>query len=189
MLAYDLGGVADPNRDDVITVNLVQPCDIQHDIIDVDAYCEDDSVSWFILHHTLEHIPSQYYVKFLCDLYRKLLPGGCVEVKQTDIGKLLKMVAAGDISLRSARMPIFSPPDRLRENPFHLHYSLWSEDMMRQDFVKLGYDPVQTYDAGSWAFDQRDELFPGDSELDQGVAIPNLGIRAYKEFDGRDAME
>lgn len=177
MTKFNLGGVGtEPGQ---TTVNLVEPCDVLCDIQDVDSYCKDGSVEWFGLVHTLEHIPSQDYVQFLRDLHRKLAPGGHVEVVHTDVGKLLEMVSAGELPLRVARMPIFTPADRLRVNIYHQHFNMWSAQMLVEDFEKVGYR-AETFNAGWWSFDQVDELFPEESQRYFGVSIPNLGVRAYK---------
>lgn len=176
MTEFDLGGVGHGTPK---TVNLVNPCDILCDITRVDEYCEDGTVSLFRLSHTLEHVPSQDYVQFLKDLHRKLKPGGCVEVVQTDVGRVLEMVTWKEIPLRVARLPIFTPADRLRQNPHHLHFNMWDEEMLCEDFEALGYR-TEGFDAGSWSFDLIDELFPQESQRYRGVQIPNLGVRAYK---------
>lgn len=179
-MKFELGGIKGWAPEGHVTVNLVEPTDIVADILDVDSYCEDGSVDLFRLSHTLEHVPSQHYVQFLKDLYRKLRLGGCVEVVQTDVEKLLDLVYQGKISLRAARLAIFCPADRLRENPHHQHFNLWSEDMLWGDFEALGYERVEFFNAGSWSFDQNDEIFPEHTARYHGVRIPNLGVCAYK---------
>jgi hypothetical protein len=177
MTEFDLGGIGcgGPRT----TVNLVPPADILCDITDVDSYCEDGTVASFLLSHTLEHIPSQNYVQFLKDLHRKLRPGGFVQIVQTDVGRLLGMVNGGQISLRAARLPIFTPADKLRENPHHQHYNFWSAAMLCDDLRVLGYRTETTRMTG-WTFDQNDELFPEETRKYHGIEIPNLGVRGYK---------
>jgi hypothetical protein len=177
-LQFELGGVKGWAPEGRNTVNIVPPADIIADIRDLDSFCDDGVVSVFGLNHVLEHIPSQHYVEFLKGLHRKLHPGGHVEVIQTDAGKLLELVAAG-LPLRVARLPLFTPPDRLRENPHHQHFNMWSELLLCSDFEALGYR-VETFDAGTWEFNQNDELYPELTQEFHGHPIPNLGVRAYR---------
>jgi methyltransferase family protein len=177
-LEFELGGIKGWAPEGRNTVNVVQPTDIEADIRNLDSFCDDGVVSVFGLNHVLEHIPSQHYVQFLKDMHRKLHPGGYVEVIQTDAGRLL----ATGLPLRVLRLPLFSPPDRLRENPHHQHFNMWDVDMLRADFEALGYR-TEEFDAGSWPFNQNDELFSVFTEKYHGWEIPNLGVRAYRRED------
>jgi Methyltransferase domain len=179
LMKVELGGITGHCPPGRVTVNLIQPCDICCDIRDVDGYCRDGEVSVFGLSHTLEHIPTHDYLQFLRDLHRKLEPGGHLEIVQTDAGRLLDMVVHGVLSLRAGRLPIFTPADRLRDNPHHQHFNMWSEDLLCEDLQALGYR-VESFDAGTWSFDQNDELFPDETQRYHGVPIPNLGIRAFR---------
>jgi predicted SAM-dependent methyltransferase len=179
-LEFELGGVKGWAPEGRTTVNIVPPADIVCDIRLLDDYCSDNTVTLFGLNHTLEHIPSQDYVQFLKDMHRKLTPGGCVEVIQTDAGALIRRAVKEVWPLRVLRLPLFSPADRLRENPYHQHFNMWSAELLVDDFELLGYR-AEEFDAGYWEFNQRDELKPHITDLFYGVHIPNLGVRAYKE--------
>jgi hypothetical protein len=185
MAVYDLGGTTGVIRHEAATtVNLVEPCDIKHDITYLDGFVEDNTADAFLLYHTLEHVPTLDYKQFLADLYRKLKPGGYVEIVQTDAGKLLQMVSGGGgfgdkISLRAARCCLFTPAHRLRENPFHFHWNMWDAQMMCVDFALAGFHPVE-FDAGTWTFDLSDDVYWQNTQNYHGVQIPNLGVRAHK---------
>jgi predicted SAM-dependent methyltransferase len=74
LLKFDLGGVG-AGKNGYKTVNLVATCDIKENIIELDKFCDDNSVDEFYLSHTVEHIPVTHYKQFLLDLKRKLKTG------------------------------------------------------------------------------------------------------------------
>lgn len=179
LLRFDLGGVGHGTWGRT-TVNLMTQCDIHHDIRDLDGFIpEDGVVDEFFLSHTLEHIGSVDYVKFLRDMHRKLRIGGRVIVIQTDAGEVIRAWIDGRLSFRSMRTTLFTPPDRLRENPYHMHHNMWTAETMAEDFQAVGFH-AETFDAGEWPYDQLDELLPEVTRADWNVAIRNLGIIAVK---------
>lgn len=175
---YDLGGVW--SRPGYITVNLQPGADRCCDITQLDrVHAADGEVAEFLLSHTLEHIPVTKYVQFLCDLHRKLRPGGSVVVVQTDADRVIRDYIAGRLSFRSMRSTLFTPEDRLRDNPLNAHQNMWSAEELARDFRTVGFD-VTVFNAGTWAFDMWDPLHPGDLARDHGKPIWNLGVRATK---------
>jgi hypothetical protein len=177
-LRFDLGGIK--KGGEWRTVNIHEDADIVADFTGLDAFCEDNSVDEFYLSHALEHVPSPKYATFLRDMLRKLKPGGVVRVVQSDIHATLRLLAAGALSFRAARTIIFPPADRLRQNPFHQHFNMWGPSELAEDFRRCGYQPVQSFQAGSWHMDMSDELVPEALEKVRGIRIPNLGIAAFK---------
>ncbi|HVT14683.1 MAG TPA: methyltransferase domain-containing protein [Thermoanaerobaculia bacterium] len=176
---YDLGGLT-PIANGRITVNLAGDSHIHHDIRDLDGFLpEDGQVDEFYLCHTLEHVPSTDYVRFLHDLHRKLRVGGKVIVIQTDAGEVIRSWMAGHLSFRAMRTTLFTPADRLRENPFHMHHNMWTAEDLADDFRAVGFAP-ETFDAGTWAYDQLDELYPDSTRRCWGVPVKNLGVIATK---------
>ena len=175
---YDLGGTGD--AEGYLSVNLCGSPDFLCELTKVDAYCTDDgSAEEFRLSHTLEHVPSHHYLKFLFDLKRKLMPGGQIRIIQSDIGNALKQYERRELSFRALRAIIFPPADRLQVNPLNQHFQMWSEEEMVKDFEAIGFD-VQTFDAGSWPFDNTDEIAPKEMVSFFGTPVKNLGVLATK---------
>lgn len=180
---FDLGGVG--SHAGWATVNLNAPADVAHDIIDLDVLApQDESVEAFRLSHTLEHVPVTAYPRFLRHLYRKLKPGGSVEIVLTDAGEVIRQWTRGELSFRSMRSTLFTPADRVGANPLNLHQNMWTADELTRDLRAVGFD-VQPFDAGSWGLDMTDEFCPGDLLADRGKPIRNLGLRATKPVGAR----
>ena len=175
---FDLGGIG-TGKDGYKTVNLAASCDIKENIIELDKFCEDNSVDEFYLSHTVEHIPVTHYKQFLLDLKRKLKTGGRITVIQTDIGRLIKMWVAGEISFRTMRAPIFTPASRCHDNLLQQHQSMWSDEELIKDFQSVGMT-AKSFDAGYWKYDMDDDLFPEETKKDFGKKIPNLGVIVEK---------
>jgi predicted SAM-dependent methyltransferase len=178
LIKFDLGGVG-AGKNGYKTVNLVATCDIKENIIELDKFCDDNSVDEFYLSHTVEHIPVTHYKQFLLDLKRKLKTGGCIKVIQTDVGRLIKMWADGEISFRTMRTPIFTPASRCHDNLLQQHQSMWNADELIKDFESIGMS-AKSFDAGYWKYDLDDDLVPEDTKKDFGKLIPNLGVIASK---------
>jgi len=179
LLRYDLGGVGRGTWGRT-TVNLAAECDVEHDVLDLDGFiAEDGVVDEFFLSHTLEHVPVTAYADFLRALYRKLRVGGRVIVVQTDVGRAIRLWIDGKLSFRAMRTTVFTPPDRLRENPYHMHHNMWTAETLADDFRAVGFH-AETFDAGDWPYDQLDELRPEETARFHGVAIPNLGVIASR---------
>lgn len=175
---YDLGGVWP--RPGYITVNLAPGADLCYDITEIDRFhAADGDVDEFFLCHTLEHVPVTRYVQFLRDLHRKLRPGGSVIVVQTDAERVIRDYAEGRLSFRSMRATLFTPEDRVRDNPLNGHHNMWSAEELARDFRAIGFDAA-VFDAGTWSLDHWDSLFPADLTQDHGKPIRNLGVRATK---------
>jgi hypothetical protein len=179
LLRYDLGGVG-RGAGGRTTVNLAADCDVHHDILDLDGFVpEDGVVDEFLLSHTLEHVSTVDYRDFLRALHRKCRIGGRVIVVQTDVGRVIRLWVEGKLSFRAMRTTVFTPPDRLRENPYHMHHNMWTAETMAEDLAAVGFD-AQIFDAGAWPYDQLDELFPEETRAYWGVPIPNLGVIATR---------
>jgi hypothetical protein len=175
---YDLGGTTP--RQGYVTVNLAPGADRHCDILDLDAlHPPDGEVDDFLLEHTLEHVPVTRYIAFLRDLHRKLRPGGSVTVVLTDADLVIRDYVAGRLSFRSMRSTLFTPEDRLRENPLHAHFNMWSAQELVEDFRAVGFD-AQAFDAGAWCFDMHDPLRDAEVQRDRGKSIRNLGVRATR---------
>lgn len=179
---FDLGGVG-LGSGTCVTVNVGAPADISADITDFDAYApEDRSAREFHLTHTLEHIPTTAYADFLRGLYRKLVPGGSVHVVQTDAGSAIRQWTQGELSFRAMRSVLFTPADRIRINPYHNHFNMWSAEELARDFQAVGFE-TEIGDAGSWAFDMIDEFVPEACSRYHGTPIRNLHVVARKPTD------
>ena len=179
LLRYDLGGVGHGTWGRT-TVNLAAECDVEHDIRDLDGFIpEDGVVDEFFLSHTLEHIGVVDYEAFLRGLFRKVRIGGRVIVVQTDVGGVIRAWTEGRLSFRAMRTTVFTPPDRLRENPYHMHHNMWTAETLAEDFRAVGFH-AETFDAGTWPYDQLDELYPDETRAYWGVPIPNLGVIATR---------
>jgi hypothetical protein len=175
LLRYDLGGVG-RGAGGRTTVNLAADCDVHHDILDLDGFVpEDGVVDEFLLSHTLEHVSTVDYRDFLRALHRKCRIGGRVIVVQTDVGRVIRLWVEGKLSFRAMRTTVFTPPDRLRENPYHMHHNMWTAETMAEDLAAVGFH-AEIFDAGAWPYDQVDELFPEETRASWGVPIPNLGV-------------
>lgn len=178
-IKFDLGGVG-VGKNGYKTVNLVSSSDIEENILDLDKFCDDNTVDEFYLSHTMEHIPVTHYRNFLLDLKRKLKTGGCIKVVQTDVGRLIKMWVDGEISFRAMRAPIFTPASKCHDNLLQQHQSMWSSEELVKDFQSIGMD-ASSFDAGSWKYDLDDDLIPEETKKDFGKRIPNLGVIAIKK--------
>jgi hypothetical protein len=77
------------------------------------------------------------------------------------------------------RTTLFTPPDRLRENPYHMHHNMWTAETMAEDLRAVGFH-AEIFDAGAWPYDQLDELLPEVTRADWDVPIRNLGVIATK---------
>ena len=177
-LKYDLGGTS--RRDGYVTVNFMPGADRRQDILELDRlHPADGEIDEFLLEHTLEHVPVTRYLAFLRDLHRKLKIGGRVVVVQTDAEAVIRQYVAGRLSFRTMRATLFTPEDRVRDNPLQIHHSMWSARELARDFAALGFE-VTTFDAGSWSFDMHDALFEEDLRRDHGKRIANLGVRATR---------
>ena len=179
LLKFDLGGIG-PGRDGYSTVNLAVDSDIKENIVNLDSFCEDNTVDEFFLSHTLEHIHVTQYRKFLLDMKRKLKPGGIIKVIQTDAGKVIKMWINNEITFRSMRTPIFTPASRCSDNLLQQHQSMWSQEELIKDFNSIDM-VAEGFDAGSWAYDLVDDMIPLDTLPDFNKQIPNLGVIARKK--------
>jgi predicted SAM-dependent methyltransferase len=177
-LKFNLGGIGQ-GGEEYRTVNLAEACDIHANIMDLDSFCEDDSVDEFYLSHTLEHIPVTEYKNFLLHMKKKLKNGGKIKVIQTDVGKLIKMWVDGHISFRTMRTPIFTPANRCELNILQQHQSMWSQEELIKDFQSIGFK-AEGFDAGYWEYDVDDDLITMDTIKDFGKHIPNLGVIATK---------
>jgi predicted SAM-dependent methyltransferase len=178
MIKYDLGGIG-YGKNGYKTVNLAAKCDIYENIIELDKFCEDDSVDEFYLSHTVEHIPVTHYKQFLLDLKRKLKIGGSIKVIQSDVGEIIKLWTNNEISFRTMRATIFTPASRCHDNLLQQHQSMWSAEELVKDFQSIGMTAT-TFDAGYWKYDLIDDLLPAETERDFGKHIPNLGVIAKK---------
>lgn len=177
-IRYDLGGVYP--RAGYVTVNLAPGADVQCNIVDLDLlHPRDGEVDEFLLEHTLEHLPPAAYAQFLRDLKRKLRIGGRVVVVQTDADGVIRDYVAGRLSFRSMRSTLFTPEDRLRDNPLQLHVNMWSARELARDFEAVGFETA-TFDAGTWTYDMSDRFAPDDTRRDHGKPIRNLGVRAVR---------
>lgn len=178
-LRYDLGGYKSAAKGR-ITVNLAGASHIHHDIRDLDAFISEDAVvDEFYLSHTLEHIPVVDYGKFLRDLHRKLRSFGRVIAIQTDAGKVLEAWFSGQLSFRAMRATLFPPSAQIRKNAFNMHHNMWTAEELAEDFRAVGF-VAETFDAGTWPYDQLDELLPEETRPYFGVPITNLGVLATK---------
>lgn len=177
-IKFNLGGIGkgDPEYK---TVNLAEICDIEANIMHLDSFCRDGSVTQFYMSHTLEHIPVTEYKQFLLNLKRKLKVGGTIKIVQTDIGRLINMWVDGQITFRTMRAPIFTPATRCASNILQQHQSMWSQEELIRDFEAIGMTAVG-FDAGFWGYDVEDDIVPSDTESDYGKSIPNLGVIATK---------
>lgn len=177
IIKFDLGGVGiKKNR---TTVNMVQPCDIEHDITDLDYFCEDNSVDEFFMSHTLEHIPTLNIKKFFNGLFKKLKSGGRVIVLQTDIGEVIKLWTQGKLSFRAMRTTVFTPEERLNVNPYHQHHNMWDAQTLMEDFQSCGFKSWSE-NHKPWIFDLNDTFLPQDCKKYHGIKIPNLFVIAEK---------
>jgi len=178
-IKFDLGGVH-KSRDGWQSVNLGNVnCDIQADILDLDAFCQDGTVDEFALVHTLEHVPIPLYSKFLRDMLRKLKPGGMVMVQQTDAAEVMRMWQCGVLSFRAMRCCLFPPAERIKQNRYQQHMNCWGPEEMGDDFRACGYAAYSLFASPfAWPFDTRDEF--DDLADDQGTLIPNFRIEAVK---------
>lgn len=177
-MKYNLGGIGRrPNG--YVTVNMIDNCDIQCDIMDLDKFCSDGSVDEFLLEHTLEHIPITEYKQFILNLYRKLKPGGTIKVIQSDSGAVIKMWANNEISFRAMRGVIFTPANRMVDNILQQHQSMWSQEELCNDFKSIGM-AAEGFDAGHWPFDVIDDIVTDSTIGDMGKPIKNLGVIATK---------
>lgn len=177
-LKFDLGGRG-YGKNGYKTVNLAAKCDIYENVLYLDKFCDDNTVTEFYLSHTVEHIPVTHYKQFLIDLKRKLILGGVIRVIQTDVGKLIKMWVNGDISFRAMRAPIFTPASRCHDNLLQQHQSMWSAEELIKDFESIGM-AAESFDAGYWKYDLDDDLIPEETKKDFGKHIPNLGVIGTK---------
>lgn len=175
-MKFDLGGIG--TREGYKTVNLVQPCDILTDIMDLN-FVGDNAAEEFFLSHTLEHIPVERYHKFIVDMKRKLRPGGVIRVIQSDAAEAIQQWVRGELSWRAMRMVLFTPANRIVVNQYNRHHNMWSAEELRRDFERIGM-ATDTFDAGAWSFDLKDELYPDDCLPYQGIPIKNLGVIARK---------
>jgi predicted SAM-dependent methyltransferase len=177
-IKFNLGGIGIGDKE-YKTVNLAELCDIKADIMDLDSFCQDNTVSEFFMSHTLEHIPVIHYKSFLMKLYKKLKVGGTIRVIQTDAGRLIKMWTEGEISFRTMRAPIFTPASRCDSNILQQHQSMWSQEELIKDFQAIGMI-AEDFDAGFWYYDLDDDIIINDTKPDFGKPIPNLGVVAKK---------
>jgi predicted SAM-dependent methyltransferase len=112
MLRFDLGGVGKCHEGHPFqTVNLFEGSnsDIQADITDLDAFCQNNSVDEFLLTHTLEHIYPPKYKQFLLDIHKKLAIGGVVTIIQTDAEHTINQWVNGTLNWRGMRGTLFPP--------------------------------------------------------------------------------
>lgn len=174
---FNLGGIG---RDsEYKTVNLAETCDVKANIMDLDSFCDNNSVDEFFLSHTLEHIPVTEYKKFILHMLRKLKVGGGIRIIQTDVGRLIQMWANGSISFRTMRAPIFTPASRCESNILQQHQSMWSQEELIKDFEAFGMK-AEAFDAGFWSYDIDDDILPEETQNDLGTPMPNLGVIATK---------
>jgi mannosyltransferase OCH1-like enzyme len=176
-IKFDLGGIG--ARAGYKTVNLVESCDVKCDITDLNAFCVDGTVSEFLLSHTLEHVPVEEYETFLRALWRKLKSGGIVRIVQTDADKVIRQYTRGELSFRSMRSTLFTPPDRLVGNPHQSHKNMWSAEELSKDLRAVGFQTC-LFDAGGWSMDMTDPFYSADVHADHGKFIANLGVIGTK---------
>lgn len=126
------------------------------------------------------------YGKFLRDLHSKLRIFGRVIVIQTDAGKVLEAWHSGQLSFRAMRATLFTPLSQLQKNAFNMHHNMWTADELAEDFRAVGFI-AETFDAGTWPYNQLDELLPEETRPYLGFPIRNLGVIATKmEWAGGD---
>jgi len=175
-MKFDLGGRG-RNRE-FTTVNFEDNCDIKHDILDLDGFISEDGVVHeFRMIHTLEHIPTADYLKFLKDIKRKLKPGGKITIVLTDAEAAINMWKDNTLSFRAMKKVIFPPAHLTGENKFMAHHNMWNTLDLARDFQALGFDTF-SFEAGAWSFDLTDEFFPEEMAHFHGVQIKNLGVMA-----------
>lgn len=75
ILKLNLGGIGKKIHDDIgehLTVNIIQPCDIQHDLNKFPYPFDDNSIDDITSIHTLEHLDNP--LKVMCEIYRICKP-------------------------------------------------------------------------------------------------------------------
>jgi hypothetical protein len=92
---------------------------------------------------------------------------------------VIRDYVAGRLSFRSMRSTLFTPEDRLRDNPLQQHVNMWSARELARDFEAVGFETA-TFDAGTWTYDMSDRFAPDDTRRDHGKPIRNLGVRAVR---------
>lgn len=159
---------------------------IQEDILNVDCYCDDNSVDVFKLSHTYEHIPIVKLEDFAKKLPRKLKKDGKLIIIHTDIKKTLELYRKRKIDFYCLRDIIFSPIDRSKASfnvtgrDLYRHQFMWGADELKKELLYYGFSKVQIVNAGAWDFDVN-SVFPFQKNEDYfRVKIPNLGVIAYK---------
>jgi len=181
----DLGGIG-KGQDGWRTVNLIPGVDIQQDIINIDSYCEDDTVDMFKMSHTYEHIPIVVLDNFMNKLYKKLKKDGILIIIQTDIKSTLDLYKKRKIDFYCLRDIIFSPIDRRKESyritskDLQHHQFMWGVKELRDEILLYGFKKTAIFSAGNWKFDIP-SIYPFQkNEKYFDVKVPNLGIAAYK---------
>jgi hypothetical protein len=173
----DLGGVG--YIDGFLTVNTAPNCNIHCDFRNLDLPLGGGQLEDCKLTHTLEHIPAHQIWSFLQEIYRRLTHKGTLTIVQTDAASVIQQWVKGEISFASLRNIIFAPPQAVRIDHHMAHHYMWSEASLRVDLGALGFWS-ESFDAGQWSFNIRDELVPEDTQGDLGKPIRNLGVIATK---------
>lgn len=168
------------------TVDLRGTPDIREDILNMDRYCEDDSVDVFYLSHTYEHLPLVQLDVWIKKLLSKLKKNGRLIVVHTDIKGSLELYKRGKIDFFCLRDIIMSPiAERKKsfidtgQDLFH-HQFMWGPEELSRELLHYGFSRVERINARTWAFDVRSEFPFQENEKYFGVRIPNLGLIAYK---------
>jgi SAM-dependent methyltransferase len=185
LVKFDLGGVG-KGKNGWKTVNLLAGVDIQEDILNIDAYCQNNSVDVFLMSHTYEHLPITKSDEFIKKLLKKLKKDGKLIIVQTDIKRTLELYKQKKIDFYCLRDIIFSSIDRRKASfdqtgkDLILHQYMWGALELKEELLSYGFSRVEIIEAWSWEFDFSSVFSFQKNEKYFGVEIPNLGIEAYK---------
>lgn len=183
MLKFDLGGTKD--HGDYISVNLSGYASVKSNILELDNFCNDNSVDEFYMSHTYEHINPIDVPLFLKNILRKLKNGGILKIKHTNAKKCLDLYNNNEIDFRALRDILFTSYPRRKKihiDGFDLngHKYMWGEEELKEELLFYGFSSAETFDAKYWNFDFEDYFPKDDMKKYHGIRIPNLGIIGIK---------
>jgi len=183
-MKFDLGGVQD--HDGYITVNLTGNARIKENILNLDAFCKDNTVEEFYMSHTYEHISPINSKKFIKNILKKLKNGGKLHIIQTDAKKVLDLYKKEILDFKAVRDIIFTPISRRikayknSNEDLMGHKYMWGEEELMEELLFYGFSKVKKINGGTWKFDI-ENYFPNDNmQKFYNINIPNLRIVGIK---------
>ena len=143
-----------------VDINPDNQPDIVADILDMQTI-EDSSCDEVLASHVLEHLEWPDSFKALSEFSRILKPNGILRISVPDLKLLLQMMLSGESDFHAAGL-LFGMGGR--ENPFEMHRYGFTEEMLREILLILGFSKFSWWEtdrsegSAGWCYGKSDKV-------------------------------